>query len=222
MLQGYPTKNGTGISIFGDYGDLNALYSTVHQIASSLDESNIQLKPQNQLLMNLAYEIRKAYSGQRLTNTLIYSGDDKKTYYYGFQCVWTDILIFISALRHNAAYIQTDKLQQANLYMLEYVVEKALFDFDPEGANSIQYFIGQRINITNEYAFIIFQALHLKHISAPTGKKRFRNIPQLIGNHFSEWRQEYKDLIRSFEISAKEQNCEITELEFRDFPEIKW
>lgn len=222
MLQGYPTKNGTGISIFGDYGDLNGLYSTIHEIANSLDENNVRLKAQNQLLMNLAYEIRKAYSGQRLKDTLIFSGDDKEMQYYGFQCVWTDILIFISVLRHNAGYVQTDKFQQANLYMLESVVEKALFDFDPVGANSIQYFIGQRINITNQYAFIIYQSLHLKFVSASSGKKRFRNIPQLIGDHFSEYRQEYKDLIRSLEISAKEQNCEITDLEFKDFPDIKW
>jgi hypothetical protein len=222
MLQGYPTKSGTGISIFGDFGDLNSLYSNVHEIATSLDESNIRLKAQSQLLMNFAYEIRKAYSGQRLTDKLTFNGDDKEMHYYVFQCVWTDILIFISALRHNAGYIQTDKLCQANLYMLEYVTEKALFDYDPQGANMIQHYIGQRINITNQYAFIIYQALHIKFVSDKAGKKRFRNIPQLIGDHFSEWRQEYKDLIQSFEISAKEQNCEITDLEFSEFPEIKW
>lgn len=222
MLQGYPTKGGTGISIFGDYGDLNSLYSMVHEIANSLDESNIRLKAQSQLLMNFAYEIRKAYSGQRLTDILTFSGDDKEMHYYGFHCVWTDMLIFISTLRHNAGYVQTDKLFQANLYMLEYVVEKAMFDYDPQGANIIQHFIGQRINITNQYAFIIYQALHITFVSAKPGKKRFRNIPLLIGDHFSEYRQDYKDLIQSFEISAKEQNCEITDLEFNDFPEIKW
>jgi len=218
MLQGYPTKNGTGISIFGDYGDLNSLYSTIHEIADSLGESNAQ----SLLLMNFAYEIRKAFSGQRLTDKLMFSGDNKEMHYYGFQCVWTDILIFISVLRHNAGYVQTGKLQQANLYMLEYVVEKALFDYDPEGANNIQNLIGQRINITNKYAFIIYQALHIKFVTNRQGKKRFRSIPQLINEYFSEWGQEYKKLIASFEISAREQNCEITDLEFNDFPEIKW
>jgi len=222
MLQGYPTKNGTGISIFGDYGDLNSLYATVHEIANSLDEYDIRTKAQYQLLMNFAYEIRKAYSGQRLTDKLMFDEDDKEMLYYGFNCVWTDILIFISALRHNAGYVQTDKLQQANLYMLEYVVEKSLFQYDPEGANIIQHFIGQRINITNKYAFIIYQALHIKFVSDRKGKKRFRNIPQLIGEHFSEWQQEYKDLIAYFEQSAKQQNCDITDLEFNDFPEIIW
>jgi len=222
MLQGYPTKNGTGISIFGDYGDLECLYETVHEIAEPLDENDVRLKGQSQILMNFAYEIRKAYSGQRLTDKVTFFGDDHELLYFGFQCVWTDILIFISILRHNAGYIQTDKKQQANLYMLEYVVDKALFAYDAEGANIIQHYIGKRINITNQYAFIIYQALQINFVSDRSGKKRFRNIPQLIENHFSEWRKEYKDLILSFEISAKEQNCEITDLEFADFPEIKW
>nr|WP_319511382.1 hypothetical protein [uncultured Draconibacterium sp.] len=222
MLQGYPTKSGTGISIFGDYGDLYSLYSTVHEIANSLDEYNERLKAQNQLLMNFAYEIRKAYSGNRLTDKLIFEGDDKEMYYYGFHCVWTDILIFIATLRYNAGYIQTEKLHQANLYMLEYVVEKAMFDYDAEGASIIQYFIGQRINVTNKFAFIIYQALHIHFVSARTGKKRFRNIPSLIGDFFSERGQEYKNLIASFETSAIEQNCEITDLEFDTFPDIKW
>lgn len=78
MLQGYPTKNGTGISIFGDYGDLKSLYAAVHEIAGSLDENNSRTKAQYQLLMNFAYEIRKAYSGQRLTDRLIFEGDDKE------------------------------------------------------------------------------------------------------------------------------------------------
>ncbi|ALO17217.1 hypothetical protein L21SP5_03614 [Salinivirga cyanobacteriivorans] len=222
MLQGYPTKGGTGISIFGNYGDLRSLYSTVHEIANSLDEYNERLKAQHLLLMNFAYEIRKAYSGNRLTDKLVFEGDDKEMHYYGFNCVWTDILIFIATLRYNAGYIQTGKLYQANLYMLEYVVEKAMFDYNSQGANEIQHFIGQRINITNKYAFIIYQALHIKFVSERSGKKRFRSIPHLIGDHFSEWRQEYKDLIHSFELSAKEQKCEITDLEFNNFPDIKW
>lgn len=222
MLQGYPTKNGTGISIFGDYGDLSSLYKTVHEIANSLDENNIQLQAQSQLLMNFAYEIRKAYSGQRLTDKLIFDGDDKELVYYGFHCVWTDLLIFISTLRHNAGFVQTDKLMQANLYLLEYITEKALFDYDAEGANLIRHFIGQRINITDKYAFIIYQALQIKFVTTKSGKQRFREIPQLLINYFSEWQQEYKNLIQSFEISAKEQNCEITDLEFSDFPEVKW
>lgn len=222
MLQGYPTKNGTGISIFGDYGDLFSLYKTVHKIASTLGENHEKLPAQSQLLMNLAYDIRMAYTGQSLLDNLKLEGSDKAITYYGFSCVWTDLLIIISVLRHNAGYMRTDRLMQSNLYLLEYVTEKALLAYDAEGANLIQPFIGQRIDITDKYAFQIFQALHIKFVTERTGKKRFRDIPQLLTGYFSEGHQEYKKLIRTFELSAKEQNCEITDLDFDEFPEIKW
>lgn len=222
MLQGYATKNGTGISIYGDYGDLKNLYNVVHTIATSLDSENKRTKGQHQLLMNFAYEIRKAYSGQRLNDKIYLDGNQHEMQYFGFNLVWTDVLIFIATLRYNAGFIQTNKLNQAILYILEYIIEEALFIYDPDGANVIKHYIGQRINITNEYAFIIYQAIHLKFIKERASKKRFRDIPKLVGNYFSEWKKEYIDLIAEFHVSALEQNCEITDLEFEDFPDIKW
>lgn len=222
MLQGYPTKNGTGISIYGTPGDMEYLYNTVHDIAKHLDENNPFQTAQSSLLMNFAYDLRKTYMGHRLKEEFIFDGCEEKYTFYGDNFVWTDILIFISALRHNAGFTTTDKLTQSMLYMLEHVVEKTLFDYDPQGAKEVKEFIGQRINITDKYAFIIYQALHIEFVSSPKGKKRFRNIPNLLINYFCSYTQEYKALIKSFEESAKEQGCEIIDLEFRDFPEIQW
>lgn len=222
MLQGYPTKNGTGITIYGTPGDIEYLYHAVHDIAKHLDEDNQFQAAQCSLLMNFAYDLRKAYMGHRLKEEFTFTSSDEKYIFYGDHFVWTDILIFISTLRHNAGFTITDRLTQSMLYMLEHVVEKGLSDYDPQGANNIKEFIGHRIDITNKYAFIIYQALHIEFVTSPKGKKRFRNIPNLLINYFSSYTQEYKDLIKSFEVSAKEQNCEITDLEFSDFPEITW
>jgi hypothetical protein len=223
MLQSYPTKNGTGVSIFGDYADFNVLYDTIHHFANTLDEyKNKRQKAQVQLLMNFAYEVRKASYGQRLIEKFTYGGDNIEHTLYGLQLVWTDILIFISVLRHNAGYNQSDKLQQAILYNLEYAVESSLFAYDPVGANEIKNYIGQQINITDEYAFIIYQAIHIKYVSDKPGKTRFRKIPKLLGGHFLNWHNSYKELMHSLQQSAKEQNCEVTDLEFLEFPEIVW
>lgn len=222
MIQVFPTKNGTGAAIYGDYGDLNALYDTVHHIAESLNEYNDNQKGQHQLLMNFAYEIRKAYSGNRLKEKLTYFGEESQVEYFGFYVVWTDILIFINTLRHNAGYISTGKLHQGALYFLEFFVEKALFDYDAKGAANIKEFIGQRIAITDKYVFLIYQALHIRYVSEKPGKKRFRNIPDYFAKYFSSYTKEYKEMIASLEISAKEQNCEILDLEFSEFPDIKW
>lgn len=222
MLQGYPSKNGTGIFIYGTPGDMEYLYHVVHDIAKHLDENNQFQAAQSSLLMNFAYELRKAYMGHRLKEEFTFAGSDEKYTYYGVDCVWTDILIFIATLRHNAGFTTTDKLTQSMLYMLEHIVEKALFDYDPQGANNIKEFIGHRIDITNKYSFIIYQALHIEFVSSIKGKKRFRNIPNLLIKYFDTHSQEYKELIKSFEKSAKEEGCEITDLEFSDFPEIVW
>ena len=217
MLQSNPTKRGTGVAIYGDYGDLISLYDTVHYIANTLNEAT----PMHQLLMNFAYEIRHAYQGDRDEDVHSY-GDGHKVHYYGFNIVWTDIIIFIATLRHCAGYILTQKLNQANLYILEYVVEKALFEYDPEGAHVITENYIQRTNVLNPYVFLIYQAMHIQFVSGVPGKNRFRNIPNLFRNHLSEYSPEYKNFISSLELSAKQNNCDIKDLEFNDFPDIKW
>ena len=222
MLQAFPTKNGTGISIFGDYGDLQMLYQTIHHFSETLDENRNHQKAQHELLMNFAYEVRKAVGGQRLVDKFSYSGDNIEHNFYGFQLVWTDIIIFINSLRWNAGYARSEKLHQAALYLLEYLVEKALFDYDAEGAEKIKPLLERGINVADEHAFIIYQAVHIKHVSDMPGKKRFRNLPNLLVSHFANWKPEYKNLIASFQQSAQEQNCAATDLEFLDFPEVLW
>ncbi|KAA6329576.1 hypothetical protein EZS27_021631 [termite gut metagenome] len=55
-----------------------------------------------------------------------------------------------------------------------------------KGAFYIQDFIGQNIDITNSLSFIISQALQIKFIQIPSGKKRFRKIPELLITHFND------------------------------------
>jgi len=221
MLQAFPTKGGTGVSIFGDYADLSSLHDTIHHIADALDEGNSYQKGQHMLLMNFAYEVRHAYQGTRLTEKMSFDGEQSFNY-YGFQLVWTDILIFISALRTNAGYVSTGRLNQASLYLLEYVVENALNSYDAAGAAEIIPLIGRGLSISGELAFIIYQTLHVEFVSEKIGKARFRKIPKLLRSYFSSWSPEHKQLVAHLTASAKANNCEIHDLEFSDFPDIEW
>lgn len=221
MLQATPTKNGTGISIYGDYGDLNSLYDTVHHVADALDESNIYQKGAHMLLLNFAYELRHAFQGTRLIQQVSFD-DEQSHHYYGFQLVWTDLLIFINTLRENAGFIMTDRKNQANLYMLEYVTEQALLKYDAVGAADIVPLFGRGLSTGGEMTFIIYQTLHIDFVSMPGGKARFRKIAQLLHSYFSSWSPANKRIIQDLNDSARVHGCEIHELEFRDFPEIKW
>ncbi len=222
MLQALPTQSGTGLSLFGDYGDLNCLYDTVHAIAGHLDEENGWQKGQNQLLMNFAYEIRKAVSGNRLTKAFRYPGEDYALHYYGFQVVWTDILLFVAALRHNAGFNPTEKIHQASLYLLEHVIEQAMVEYDPIGASELSKYIGRGIPVYSEYVFLIYQALHIDFVSMRGGKPRFRKISKMLSDYFSSWTPEYNTLLANLQKTASENNCRIVDLTLRDFPDIKW
>ncbi|WP_432327996.1 DUF6904 family protein [Mucilaginibacter sp. P25] len=125
-------------------------------------------------------------------------------------------------MRHHAGYIQTGRLYQACIYLLEYVVERALHQYDPAGATEIAPYITNGIAVGTPYAFIIYQAIHIEFISAKPGKTRFRRIPKMIGSYFNTWSDHYKELIASFERTAASSNCAVTDLEFNDFPDIKW
>ena len=65
MIRAFPTKNGTGITIYGDYYDLTVLHDVIHEIAMTLDAYNESQCGKHQLLMNFAYEIRKAKEQSR-------------------------------------------------------------------------------------------------------------------------------------------------------------
>lgn len=135
MLQGFSTKNGTGITIYGDYCDLRSLYFTISKISDKVCQTEDD--PQCVTIMSFLYEVRKAYSEQRIKEEIVFEGD-RKIVYFGFQYLWTDQLIFLNALRNQASYVTTDDLDQANLYLIEHITKKALEEYDPEGAFGIK------------------------------------------------------------------------------------
>lgn len=221
MLKTFPTKRGTGISIFGLADDLQYMYNVIHLLANSLDEGDLQLKGRHQLLMNFAYEVRKAYQGQRLKKPFIQASGEE-IIYYGFNIVWTDILIFQNVLRGQAGYMETTKRLQSVLYALEAGITDALNSYDPESAEEIIAFTENRFLVRGLYCFIIYQAVHIEFVLQPSGKRRFKKLPELLGSYFSEYHDNHTQLIESLKTSAKQQNCEITDLGYAEFPEIKW
>ena len=220
MLQAYPTQKGTGVILFGDYSDLSLLYGTVHKVASTLNENDSQTKGQFQLLMNFAYEIRKAKQGAREVEKFNLNGEEIS--YYGFKEVWVDILAFVCSLRSLAGYIMLDKLEQSMLYTLEYVLEKALFDYDPQGAEKAKSLLNGRLSVNQKYIFQLYQTLHKDFVSSTSGKKRFRSIYDLMISYYNPLSSKHKSIIEDFRRSASHYNCDITELEVSEFPDIVW
>lgn len=221
MLQIYPTKNGTGVQILGDYADLRTLHTTIHKLAERLDPEGEHTKGKSELLMALAYDIRKAYSGQRDQEKLTLDGNYEVNY-FGFNFLWSDLIITYNVLRYEAGYLVTEPLEQACLYLLEGQLRNALVSYDAKYGQYLQEYIGKWINISHPYVYLISQAIVLDYLQMKPGKMRFGKIAGLISNYFNENSVPYQHMLRGLEKSASEKKCKVLDLEFDGFPEIKW
>lgn len=219
MLFGRPTKNGTGIELSGDYYDLKSLYKTIHMAADALNEYQENLNGQFKLLMNFGYEIRKAYEGSR--EVLVLSENEIKYTYYGVKIIWTDVILFSATLRHNIGYIKSNQESQGIIYLLENAINMALDYYDPIGASKIGAILEGRINVSDKYLFLIYQALHYDFISLKLGKTRFRKIPELILSYFEHSNEKRIEFVESLKRSADNFKCNILDIEIEtEFPII--
>lgn len=222
MLQGTATKKGTGIIIYGDYCDLSLLHQTLHKVCEKpIDDETNSI---TNTILNFAYEVRKADSGNRLTEILTFDGVNEVEY-FGFEYLWTDLLITLNALRYQAGYIATDELDQANFYLLEHVTRRALEQYDPQGASYLKNYINQPIDIHQPLLQQINQYINILYLKKKPSKTRFRNIHKYFSQYFSPWTNEFKSFKRMVESQAEHLNCKPEELTFGDenYPkEIVW
>ena len=221
MLQLYPTKNGTGVQILGDYTDLRTLYLTIDKLSERLDPEAVNTKGKSTILMALAYEVRKAYSGRRETEGLTFDGTHQVTY-MGFNYLWTDMVIAYNILRNEAGYLTTGPLDQACLYLLEAQLSRAMTAYDVKQGALLQEFLGKWIDVNHPYIYLISQSIAHDYLTFKAGKSRFAKIPALFTAYFNEQSPPYRAMFNNLQQSAAEKGCGILDLEFGDLPEFKW
>ena len=121
-------KNHAGILLCGDYHTFVDLQEVVYEVN---DESPIIFDKEGTFLA-LAYDARKAYSGQRqILEPPTHMPEVGLR--YGVEILWPVLLVQCRMLRASLAYFDSTKQQQAIAYALEYVIEGAIeeaFDFD--------------------------------------------------------------------------------------------
>lgn len=222
MLFSKPTKHGTGLILYGQQDELELLYEVIHGLAANLDDDKEDTKGKCLLLMNFAYEVRKAIQGDRIIQDFVIGGNDGFVTHYGCEFVWIDMLLFTNVLRYQARFFLLNRKYQAILAYLELAVEEALIEYDKKGASSISPLIGQGIDIDTNYIFLIYQHAHIEFVSTKPSKKRFRDIPDLINCYFSKQSMYHKKLIKLIEEDAIKYNCRGVDLEVDEFPKIVW
>ncbi|MCB1956613.1 MAG: hypothetical protein KDG55_13110 [Rhodocyclaceae bacterium] len=135
MLQYKLLRNHAGMLLVGDYETLEALHALIHDVN---DRSPI-VRDREGLFLGLAYDIRKAYEGQRrkLKAPAQFPEIGPR---FGVEILWPVLLVQSRILRASMAFIDTGKWAQAHAYALEAVIEAALKeDFGGDlGARLIQ------------------------------------------------------------------------------------
>lgn len=121
MLSFQLLKNCAGILLCGDYTAMKALHDAVHEA----NEKSPLIRDKEGTFLGLAYDVRKAYEGQRqvLEPPELFPELGVR---YGVEVLWPVILLQCRMLRTSLAYFDSSKEQQAITYSLESVLEEAL------------------------------------------------------------------------------------------------
>lgn len=140
MLSYSLLKNHAGILLASDYNSLKALHEVVHEV----NERSPLWKDKEGMFLGLAYDVRKAYEGQRKTiqppEHFPEIGPN-----FGVEVLWPVILVQSRMLRASLAFIDSTKRHQAIAYNLEAVIEDALREaFGPNAPVLIEQW--ERIN----------------------------------------------------------------------------
>lgn len=216
MLTSAPTKHGAGITLYGDYFDLEALYQTIHKIAA---EGFVEERAR-EFLFGLAYDVRKAKDRQREQRKFGIEKDTVK--YRGVRVLWPHFLPQLALLRHCAGYRNTDHRDQACLYLLEDCAITSLLAFDAKIGKECATLLLNFPPFPNDYFFEFCSVCARKYITATSGIKRFRKLPDMLRTIF--WvSPEYQAFAKKMEAAAKEQGCSPHALqEAAEWPRFRW
>ncbi|MEW8152489.1 MAG: hypothetical protein AB2810_20315 [Candidatus Thiodiazotropha endolucinida] len=218
MIYAEPTKKGAGITIYGDAFDLRSIHETIHII---VDSSPLE-EDQRHGILNLAYEIRHAYQGDREIIKVGYDEVEKCTY-FGTKLIWPQLLFEIALLRQCAAYCENNKEYLSNLYRIEYCVEKALLEYDAKVGNEVITAYKRIRLISKEYLtdFVSDRSFDFLY-GGGTGKMRFRRLPSIL-HSFDQLSEDYKQYHEFMWKEAKKHGTHPVNLhDMREWEEFEW
>lgn len=215
MLIGHLTPNAAGLTIKGDYLDLDALYETIHDVSNGLVESSFA---SNQL-MELAYEIRKAKDGRRDIEDVTPYENEPRITYKATKVILIDFLPTLSTLRNCMAYKTSNEKHQASVYALERLTKNALLEKDAKRGLSIYEWTQNFVFSFEKLASPLLEMATIDYLNAPP-KKRLGSLQRILMEYFING--ETKDnAIKNLENEAKKLLCKPEELTF-EMPEFEW
>lgn len=132
ILQFESGKNNGGFLLWSDYSQLKPL----HTFAMALSKQSTVLEYEG-LLPAFAYDLRKAYESQReIEKRKVW--DDEITI-YGVEQVWPTFILQVALFRTGISFVDSTKLDQSHVFLLEYFLENAIRTTFPKEAEQILF-----------------------------------------------------------------------------------
>ncbi|MEQ8393605.1 hypothetical protein [Thalassobaculum sp.] len=132
MLEYRLLRGHAGILLIGDYTTLRCFHEAVHEVGSA----SPLVRSDDGPLMDLAYEIRRAFEQQREIISAP-QGYEEIGIRFGAKILWPAIIVQQRILRTSMAYFNSQPLHQAMTYALEHVLEHGLRDDFGDRADGI-------------------------------------------------------------------------------------
>jgi hypothetical protein len=167
------TPNHAGLALWGDCATLERLHEFVHEVVA---ESCV-IEDKEGFMLGLAYDVRKAFQGERSESHMDNRGGRCKI--YGVEILWPVILVQVGMLRHAMAFIPTNRLDQATMFELEHVVESAARRAMPSTADQVIHHLRQIGAMPYHHIDTVLNSRCCYFIELPA-KKRLTVLPKLM------------------------------------------
>ncbi|CRP81728.1 hypothetical protein ABZR77_25835 [Pseudomonas aeruginosa] len=174
MLEYKLTPHHAGVALWGDFAALDKLHEFIHHVV----EESVYIEDKEGFVLGLAYNVRKAFQGQRTQGYRSYSEDDKCRI-YGVEVLWPVLLVQVGVLRQAMAFIPTSKLNQALMFELEHVVESALRMAVPVTADEVI----QQIRHVGSTSYLHLDSMldsRCRYFISLPANQRLKTLPKLM------------------------------------------
>jgi hypothetical protein len=217
MLLSTPTNHGAGVILSGDSSDLGGLLATIRRLYDGIPFDGTL----EEFLYDLAHEIDRASMG--IVVSKIKGHAEREENYRWIVRRWPTFLTEVGMLRWAAAFHETSKRDQANLFALEACAEGALLRFDRQVGKDAVEWLTYFNPLPQTYLVQFIEEVDAMYVRGSNrGKARFSRLPHFL-RMLSPTSAEYKAFEERLFRQAKEKNCNPSDLQrAEDFPTFEW
>lgn len=215
MVEFELTSKHAGIRLWGDTWTLQRIHEVLHKI----NEQSVVIENKEGFFLGLAYDVRKAYEGQRKKKTKTSFEDKCKI--YGVEILWPVLIAQVGLLREAMAFVPTNRNDQIVAYELEYIVECAANKALPGRGEEIMSLM-RRIGSSQHHIQKVLDSRCRYFIELPPAK-RLRMLPSVLESFdpmFDFWSKRSLSVVGTDKLSPADFNK--YQDESRNWPDFEW